>query len=146
MLGERFHRTLVSLLDLLRSTFHTGRRDLRTIFRVKTRDSGGVVFVPLLDVCGGKALDLLPVVLIDLLGGCGGNETERGKRHNDRRAHDLSSLVGFASYACVRPDCRVAMSVFGPEAPGLGHPRCAPMSSLVSSITWATSPRSISSP
>ena len=68
MLGRRFHRTLVRLLDLLRSSFHTIRRDLHTIFRVKSRDGGGVVFVPILDVCGGKPLDLLPVVLIKSLG------------------------------------------------------------------------------
>jgi hypothetical protein len=66
--GNVFDPTFVSLLDFLRSTFHTGRRDLRTIFRIKRRDAGGVVFVPILHLCGGNPLDLLPVVLIDLLG------------------------------------------------------------------------------
>jgi hypothetical protein len=68
MPGERFHRTLVSLLDFLRSTSHAGRRDLHTIFRVKSCDAGSIMFVPVLDVCGGNPLDLLPGVLIDLLG------------------------------------------------------------------------------
>ena len=68
MLGERFHRTLVGLLDFLQSTFHTGRRDLHTIFLVKSHDTGGIVFVPILYVCGGNPLDSLPSVLVDLLG------------------------------------------------------------------------------
>ena len=68
MLGERFHRILISLLDFLRSSLHTGCRDLHTIFRVKSRDAGGVVFVSILHVCGSNSLDLLSSILVDLLG------------------------------------------------------------------------------
>ena len=99
MLGEGFHRTLVGLLDFLRSTFHTGRRDLHAIFRVKSRDAGGIMLVPVLDLCGGNPLDLLPGALIDLLGTSWGNETRSDKRYNDRRAHDLSSPTGFSFHS-----------------------------------------------
>jgi len=68
MLGKRFDRTFVGLLDFLGSTSYAHRRDQHTVFRIKTRNAGSVVFVPILDVCGGNPLDLLPGVLIDLLG------------------------------------------------------------------------------
>ena len=74
MLGERFDRTLVSLFDFLRPTSHTRRRDLHTVFRVKSCNASGVVFVPILHVCSGNPLDLLPGVLIDLLSRRRGNE------------------------------------------------------------------------
>jgi hypothetical protein len=71
MLGERFHYTLGRLLDFLRSaSYGTSRCDQDTVFRIKGRDAGGVVFVPILHVCGGNPLNLLPSVLIDLLGRC----------------------------------------------------------------------------
>jgi len=68
MLGKRFDRTFVGLLDFLRSTPYAHRRDLHPVFSVKSRNAVGVEFVLILHVCGGNPLDLLPGVLIDLLG------------------------------------------------------------------------------
>jgi hypothetical protein len=79
MIEPQFECLSIMPLDFLLAGLDLSTCDQHTVSRETTGNSGCVVFVEVLDICGHVPLDLLSYALIDLLSGC------RPNRKTDRR-------------------------------------------------------------